>query len=203
MSELDPKSYANWMGGSMMVSLVHPDTLKAVMARGTAKSWNYRFMNIFLGDKSMLVDHGEVWHRARRVLTPMFYKDMMRGYLSAYTTSSNTLIDKLRASDGGTIDCHDTFALLTLDLTLQAGAPPDRPAGVALRWPTAATGFGYHGDFQTGDSTIPKYFAFMNSRMWRCHPLRYTPPRRSRRPLAQADQEPASLERPHLQVRGW
>lgn len=70
---------------------------------------------------------------------------MLRGYLKGYQESTQTLIDKI--AEPTIIDCHETFALLTLDLTLQAG-------------------FGHRSNCQTEDSMMPEYFAKMNARMW-------------------------------------
>lgn len=147
-----PKIYGNWIGGSYLISLVHPDTTKLLVGvpKETRKAWNYRFFNPWLGQRCLFLQHGAGWQRARKVFTGMFKNEMLLGYMNAYTTSTQSLIDIWRRSPHKVVDLHKCFSLLTLDLALQAG-------------------FGCESHCQETTEQVgklPEYFGAMNKMVW-------------------------------------
>lgn len=118
------------------------------MNKSIEKPFNYQFFRTFLGKRSILVDHNKIWQMHRRIATPMFLKDALKGYFLAYVRAGNTLIDKLTATGGKSFDCNAHTGLLTLDVVLQAG-------------------FGHISDCQTVDSIIPECFSKMNVLVWK------------------------------------
>lgn len=121
--QINNKAYGNWMGSSFMVSLVHPETTKVELHNGTHKAWDYRLFDKWMGKGNMFSDGGEVWHAARLAYSPIFKTEMLKTYMTAYTTATTTLIDKwgkiLKANEPKTFELHQDFPLLTLDLIFQ------------------------------------------------------------------------------------
>ncbi|XP_068125092.1 ultra-long-chain fatty acid omega-hydroxylase-like isoform X1 [Hyperolius riggenbachi] len=119
-------SLKTWMGPVMpFVSLVHPDTVKSVVAASAAIAPKdelfYGFLRPWLGD-GLLLSRGEKWGRHRRLLTPGFHFDILKHYVKIFNQSTDIMHAKWRrlSAEGPVyLDMFEHVSLMTLDSLLK------------------------------------------------------------------------------------
>ncbi|KAG8588218.1 hypothetical protein GDO81_005906 [Engystomops pustulosus] len=115
-----------WMGPTIpIVSLIHPDSLKSVVAASAAIAPKdelfYGFLRPWLGD-GLLLSRGEKWARHRRLLTPAFHFDILKHYVKIFNHSSDIMHAKWRrlCVEGPVfLDMFEHISLMTLDSLLK------------------------------------------------------------------------------------
>ncbi|KAM4795545.1 ultra-long-chain fatty acid omega-hydroxylase-like isoform 1-T2 [Rhinophrynus dorsalis] len=120
------QTFKTWMGPAVpLISLVHPDTIKPLVAASAAIAPKdelfYGFLKPWLGD-GLLLSRGEKWLRHRRLLTPAFHFDILKQYVKIFNKSTNIMHAKWRrlAADGPvSFDMFDHISLMTLDTLLK------------------------------------------------------------------------------------
>ncbi|XP_053563152.1 ultra-long-chain fatty acid omega-hydroxylase isoform X1 [Bombina bombina] len=115
-----------WMGPAIpVVSLVHPDTIKPMVAASASIAPKdelfYGFLRPWLGD-GLLLSRGEKWMKHRRLLTPAFHFDILKHYVKIFNKSTDIMHAKWRrlASEGPvSLDMFEHISLMTLDTLLK------------------------------------------------------------------------------------
>ncbi|XP_069613231.1 ultra-long-chain fatty acid omega-hydroxylase-like [Ranitomeya imitator] len=115
-----------WMGPTNpIVSLIHPETLKPVVAAPAAIAPKdelfYGFAKPWLGD-GLLLSGGEKWARHRRLLTPAFHFDILKHYVNIFNESTDIMHAKWRrlSVEGPmSLDMFEHISLMTLDSLLK------------------------------------------------------------------------------------
>ncbi|NXF12579.1 CP4FN protein, partial [Smithornis capensis] len=107
-----------------ILRLFHPSTLRPLLSASAfvapKDEFFYSFLKPWLGD-GLLLSHGHKWARHRRLLTPAFHGDVLRGYMGIFNQSTHVLhVSGLAAVAGGPVGLEvlQPLSLLTLD-TLQ------------------------------------------------------------------------------------
>ncbi|XP_022104398.1 cytochrome P450 4F22-like isoform X2 [Acanthaster planci] len=113
----------SWAGPiTPIISVYHPDTVKAVLSTGEPKAeFTYSFIRPWIGD-GLLVSAGKKWARNRRLLTPGFHFDILKPYVDIFQQSGNILVEKWKAACGGkktSMEMFSNMSLLTLDSLLR------------------------------------------------------------------------------------
>ncbi|XP_034030491.1 cytochrome P450 4F3-like [Thalassophryne amazonica] len=121
------KHSCSWFLGPIyhLVRVFHPDFVKPLLmapASVTVKDeLFYGHLRPWLG-QSLLLASGEEWSRRRRLLTPAFHFDILKGYVTRFNTSTNTMHDKWRhllAGGRTNIEMFHHVTLMTLDSLLK------------------------------------------------------------------------------------
>ncbi|CAH2222471.1 cytochrome P450 4F22 isoform X1 [Pelobates cultripes] len=120
------KSFKTWIGPYIsIVSLIHPDTIKPMVAASAAIAPKdelfYGFLRPWLGD-GLLLSRGEKWGKHRRLLTPAFHFDILKGYVNIFNQSADIMHAKWRklAANGPiSLDMFEHISLMTLDSLLK------------------------------------------------------------------------------------
>ena len=111
----------------MHLALVdNPDTVAAVLRSSEPKNpYFYALLVPWIGE-GLLVSNGMKWARNRRLLTPAFHYEILKGYASVYGSAVSVLVEKWRArildADHTTsirVNVSKDVPLLTLDVILQ------------------------------------------------------------------------------------
>eukprot|EP00056_Hartaetosiga_gracilis_P006344 m.95799 g.95799 ORF g.95799 m.95799 type:complete len:522 (+) comp12446_c0_seq5:142-1707(+) len=110
-----------WIGPVSPIAILYqPEDIKNVIAQNGPKSKIvYRFVQPWLGDKSLLTLYGEEWRQMRTLLNPAFHKNLLKDYTDVITATTEDFIPKLLkfAEDPNKkVDMFGNFALLTLDV---------------------------------------------------------------------------------------
>ncbi|XP_053561355.1 ultra-long-chain fatty acid omega-hydroxylase-like [Bombina bombina] len=121
-----PQTIVTWMGPVIpVVSLVHPDTIKPMVAASASIAPKdelfYGFLRPWLGD-GLLLSRGEKWMQHRRLLTPAFHFDILKHYVKIFNKSTDIMHAKWRrlASEGPvSLDMFEHISLMTLDSLLK------------------------------------------------------------------------------------
>ncbi|KAM6100856.1 ultra-long-chain fatty acid omega-hydroxylase [Pterocles gutturalis] len=109
-----------------ILRLFHPETLRPVLLASAFVAPKdelfYGFLKPWLGD-GLLLSRGQKWARHRRLLTPAFHGDVLKGYLGAFNQSTRSMHARwgaaARAAGGrAVLEVLEQLSLLTLD-TLQ------------------------------------------------------------------------------------
>jgi cytochrome P450 len=115
-----------WFGPwTMQLMTYHPDTVKVVLKAGTPKNFFYNFLHPWLGT-GLLTSEGKKWKARRRMITPAFHFEVLRGYHAVFARHAAVLCDKwdavCRGADNGSaeIDVFHDVTLCTLDVICDA-----------------------------------------------------------------------------------
>ncbi|XP_051630261.1 cytochrome P450 4F3-like isoform X1 [Manacus candei] len=109
-----------------VLRLFHPSTLRPLLSASAfvapKDEMFYGFLKPWLGE-GLLLSRGQRWARHRRLLTPAFHGDVIRGYAGIFNQSTRVLLAKwgaAAAAGGGPVGLEvlQPLSLLTLD-TLQ------------------------------------------------------------------------------------
>uniref|UniRef100_A0A8C5FWD0 Docosahexaenoic acid omega-hydroxylase CYP4F3-like n=1 Tax=Gadus morhua TaxID=8049 RepID=A0A8C5FWD0_GADMO len=108
-----------------LVRVFHPDftspLLKAAASITVKDELFYGFLRPWLG-QSLLLSNGEEWSRRRRLLTPAFHFDVLKGYVAVFNNATHTMHSKwIRLSSEGQRDLEmfQHVGLMTLDSLLR------------------------------------------------------------------------------------
>uniref|UniRef100_A0A5S6M8X6 Myb/SANT-like DNA-binding domain-containing protein 3 n=1 Tax=Xenopus tropicalis TaxID=8364 RepID=A0A5S6M8X6_XENTR len=119
------RTLLTWLGPIPEVSLVHPDTVKPVVAASAAIAPKdelfYGFLRPWLGD-GLLLSRGEKWGQHRRLLTPAFHFDILKNYVKIFNQSTDIMLAKWRrltAEGPVSLDMFEHVSLMTLDTLLK------------------------------------------------------------------------------------
>ncbi|XP_066431181.1 ultra-long-chain fatty acid omega-hydroxylase-like [Eleutherodactylus coqui] len=115
-----------WMGPiTPLISLIHPETIKPVVAAPAAIAPKdplfTGFLRPWLGD-GLLLSEGQKWARHRRLLTPAFHFDILKQYVKIFNQSTGIMHAKWRrlCVDGPvSLDMFEHISLMTLDTLLK------------------------------------------------------------------------------------
>ncbi|XP_022104408.1 cytochrome P450 4F22-like [Acanthaster planci] len=112
-----------WVGPIRpIISVYHPDTVKAVLSTGEPKAeFTYSYIRPWIGD-GLLLSAGKKWARNRRLLTPGFHFDILKPYVDIFQQSGSILVEKWKAACGGkktSMEMFSNMSLLTLDSLLR------------------------------------------------------------------------------------
>ena len=119
--------YYLFMAGPLETKLFlnHADTIKQLTKTHEPKQFGfggvYRFILPAIGD-GILCSSGDKWHRNRKLLTPAFHFDALKGYVPVVNESALKLIDKLEklsTNTGKSVDLSDPIRLCSLDLVMR------------------------------------------------------------------------------------
>ncbi|XP_022102018.1 cytochrome P450 4F12-like [Acanthaster planci] len=117
-----PRAYTLWRGFIPIPVLVHPDTLKSLLASptGSVKSSFYSLFRDWVGE-GLAVANGAKWKRNRRLLTGSFHLDTLRTYVPAYNDCAEVLLGKLNrlAAEGKPMRTDHELGLCTFDAILR------------------------------------------------------------------------------------
>ncbi|NWI53014.1 CP4FN protein, partial [Calyptomena viridis] len=104
-----------------ILRLFHPSTLRPLLSASAfvapKDEFSYGFLKPWLGD-GLLLSRGHKWARHRRLLTPAFHGDVLRGYLGIFNQSTHVLHAKWGAAAAGGpvgLEVLQPLSLLTLD----------------------------------------------------------------------------------------
>jgi enediyne biosynthesis protein E7 len=105
------------MGPKTLYFFNHPDHAKYVLADNPL---NYHkglglkeARKRILGD-GLLTSEDEVWKRQRRIIQPAFRRDRIAGFTDVVTDAGETLVGRLGARVGGTVDLSEEMTKLTM-----------------------------------------------------------------------------------------
>ncbi|XP_056443645.1 cytochrome P450 4F3 [Gadus chalcogrammus] len=108
-----------------LVRVFRPDftnpLLKAAASITVKDELFYGFLRPWLG-QSLLLSNGEEWSRRRRLLTPAFHVDVLKGYVAVFNNATHTMHSKwIRLSSEGQRDLEmfQHLGLMTLDSLLR------------------------------------------------------------------------------------
>ncbi|KAL4222014.1 hypothetical protein ACF0H5_018059 [Mactra antiquata] len=107
-----------------IIAVLHPDTyrelIKQTREKATSSIDGYPLFQAWIGD-GILFSQGKKWERNRKLLTPAFHFEILKGYIQVMNEGSNVLLDKLAAdtSDGRSVDIFPYICRTTLDAMLR------------------------------------------------------------------------------------
>lgn len=80
------------------------------------KSAEYDFFKIWFGN-SLVITHGERWHKLRKLLTPAFHFQILERFVQIFEEQSEVLVAKIKKiPDGVFEDAFDLFHAFALDV---------------------------------------------------------------------------------------
>lgn len=101
------------------VIVYNPEDIKKVISRNSPKTvMLYRFVQPWLGRKSILTLEGDEWRHVRTLLNPAFHKILLKNYSEVIVEATSELMekfDKYAKEPSKPVDVFPDFALLTLD----------------------------------------------------------------------------------------
>ncbi len=105
------------MGPLIIHQVSHPDAVKQVLKDITGFDKNTRASKMIsrVSGESVLISHGEVWQRQRRLLQPAFASQSLKGFFSTMAEATDELIDHLqkRADRDEPVDIASLMMRLT------------------------------------------------------------------------------------------
>lgn len=107
-----------WVGPVCCVEMFEPDLIKAVLSTSTAhleKSVFYKLLEQWLG-AGLLLSKGEKWLSRRRLITPTFHFDILRGFAEIMNEHGNHFVAHLDKSAGSVVDIFEVITRSTLDI---------------------------------------------------------------------------------------
>ena len=120
MKEKKPKMTCFWVGPFFAsVGVHHPNYLKILLKEEKSRPI-YRLFLPWLGE-GLLIAEGQRWARNRRLLTPAFHFEILKGYVPVYNSCVEVFLEKWRvkAQEGIPVKIFDTVSLLSLDIISQ------------------------------------------------------------------------------------
>lgn len=80
------------------------------------KSDEYEFFKVWLGN-SLVITHGERWHKLRKLLTPAFHFQILERFMQIFEEQTDILISKMKKIPDGVVeDAFDLFHAFALDV---------------------------------------------------------------------------------------
>lgn len=86
-----------WLGSTPVISIYHPDDVQILLSsfKHTEKSMLYKFLHPWLGS-GLLTSSGTKWQRRRKLLTPAFHFEILRGFIHVFNKQAEILINRLK-----------------------------------------------------------------------------------------------------------
>ncbi|XP_043470023.1 uncharacterized protein LOC122503517 [Leptopilina heterotoma] len=86
-----------WLGSTPVISIYHPDDVQILLSsfKHTEKSMLYKFLHPWLGS-GLLTSSGIKWQRRRKLLTPAFHFEILRGFIHVFNKQGEILINRLK-----------------------------------------------------------------------------------------------------------
>lgn len=109
-----------WVGPFFAsVGVQHPEPLRKLLKEEKSRSI-YKMLIPWLGE-GLLISEGKKWARSRRLLTPAFHFEILKGYIPVYNSCLRSMLGKWEASAhrNEPVKLFDTISLLSLDIILQ------------------------------------------------------------------------------------
>ncbi|XP_051172501.1 cytochrome P450 4C1-like [Leptopilina boulardi] len=93
-----------WLGSTPVISIYHPDDVQILLSslKHTEKSMLYKFLHPWLGT-GLLTSSGIKWQRRRKLLTPAFHFEILRGFIHIFNKQGEILINRLKHQDEAVI----------------------------------------------------------------------------------------------------
>ncbi|XP_064404149.1 cytochrome P450 4F6-like [Halichondria panicea] len=111
----------SWLGPFFPMVAIQHCSLVGPVLKASKDSEVYGLIKPWLGD-GLLISGGSKWFRNRRLLTPAFHYDILKGYVGIYNDCTEVLLDKWSVSpaEGGqSVKLFDSIGLLSLDVIMQ------------------------------------------------------------------------------------
>ncbi|GFS75110.1 cytochrome P450 4c3 [Nephila pilipes] len=96
------------------IFLVKAEAVKQLLSKGNGaneKSWHYEFMKPFAGT-GLITSSVDKWKPRRKLLTPCFHADILRGFLTVFNERSQELVEHLRK------ETKEEFTYISTPVTL-------------------------------------------------------------------------------------
>ena len=108
-----------WLGPYPTVHISHPQLLDQLLKEPKSKL-AYGMLVPWLGE-GLLVSGGERWFRSRRLLTPAFHFEILKGYIPVYNNCVSILLEKWTksASENKPVLLFDSLSAMSLDVILR------------------------------------------------------------------------------------
>ena len=108
-----------WIGPVPMIHINHPDVL-AQLLKEPKSEIIYSVLEPWLG-RGLLIEQGDKWFRNRRLLTPAFHYEILKGYVPVYNSCVSVLLEKWSKSAmrGESVKLFDNLCSMSLDVILQ------------------------------------------------------------------------------------
>lgn len=117
-----PRAYGEWMFNWVRpsVHVHHFETVKAILKTAEPKPESMKSISPWLGD-GLLLSSGSKWSRNRRLLTPAFHFDILKGYIRVKNEATDIFLDKVLKSvnEGRNCEIFNNISLLTFDIILR------------------------------------------------------------------------------------
>ena len=109
-----------WMGLIATVHVRHSAPLSKLLKEPKSRDI-YNVLLPWLGE-GLLISENKKWFRNRRLLTPAFHYEILKGYITVYNTCLFTLIEKWNKSleEGEPVKLFETLSLMSLDIITQS-----------------------------------------------------------------------------------
>ena len=118
-----PRVYTLWLGMTPMVVMVHPDTIKPLLASSVPTSKANFFYDVFQDwvGEGLFTAVGAKWKRNRRLLTRSFHLDVLRAYTPVSNDCVEVLLAKMDklAAEGKPLRVNRELVLCTFDVILR------------------------------------------------------------------------------------
>ena len=108
-----------WIGPLSIVNINHSKLLLKIFKEPKSKDI-YAPLIPWLGE-GLLISEGDKWFRNRRLLTPAFHYEILKGHVPVYNSCVSVLLDKWSKSalQGESVKLFDTLSLMSLDIIMQ------------------------------------------------------------------------------------
>ncbi|XP_071505746.1 ultra-long-chain fatty acid omega-hydroxylase-like [Diadema antillarum] len=91
-----------WIGWKPIFMLNHPDSIKELLSSTTIGALGDEYKTFTEWTEGLGILDGAAWKRHRRLLTPSFYFQMLKRYVSTMNETADVLVNKLsKAADSG------------------------------------------------------------------------------------------------------
>ena len=108
-----------WYGPISLVNITHSKVLMKLFKEPKSTDF-YSLLLPWLGE-GLLISKGDKWFRNRRLLTPAFHYEILKGHVPVYNSCVSVLLDKwsMSALQGESVKLFNTLSLMSLDIIMQ------------------------------------------------------------------------------------
>ncbi|GFS32396.1 cytochrome P450 4V2 [Nephila pilipes] len=113
--QLQKQLFYIWFSYKPHVCIVKADAVKDLLSKAAArteKSWHYEYFRVLLGT-GLITSPVDKWKPRRKLLTPCFHSDILRGFLTTFNERSRALVEYLRQETKKEFSCIGTPVTLT------------------------------------------------------------------------------------------
>ncbi|KAF5189493.1 Cytochrome p450 [Thalictrum thalictroides] len=121
------KVFLYWYGPSPRVIVTDPELIKEMLnnTKSFIKAIPHPAIYDLVGD-GLLFAEGELWSRHRKIISPFFTIEALKGYVETCISSNNEMIKRWNdsiMSDGSEFEVHNEFRMLTKDIIARTAFP--------------------------------------------------------------------------------